>query len=348
MDECESSSLFPLCLMADGCFRSQQRATISQPRFLTPCLSAAMWRAQVEPQQREATVTHAASSPGGGGRGITEEGAALGQQGGEEADYSSMLKADLQGILRERGLKVSGTKAELIQRLQMSKADLQGILRERGLKVTGTKVELIQRLQKEPVAAAAAALAPAARSAGRGSAEQGAARRGGGGGGLVADYSTMLKTGLQGILRDRGLKVSGTKAELIQRLQEVRAPASAAGLLSWLFCCVLFCYILFCCVLLCVFSISFLSTIFFTCTNCGGHFSSCYCARFPFPFSRRFSAHGTSCGRSHPREVLRCATAGRVGAHLTVVVRDAGFAVPVTKRLVLLLLLLCSRVALIP
>lgn len=37
---------------------------------------------------------------------------------GQEEGYSGMSVPELQGLLRERGLPVSGTKAELMQRLE--------------------------------------------------------------------------------------------------------------------------------------------------------------------------------------------------------------------------------------
>jgi hypothetical protein len=68
-------------------------------------------------------------------------------------------KAELQDELRKRDLPVSGTKAELQQRLeeaideesssgQMTKSDLQDELRKRDLPVSGTKAELQQRLEE--------------------------------------------------------------------------------------------------------------------------------------------------------------------------------------------------------
>jgi hypothetical protein len=65
-------------------------------------------------------------------------------------------KEELQDELRKRDLPVSGTKAELQQRLEdaeeddaaeMTKSDLQEELRKRDLPVSGTKAELQQRLE---------------------------------------------------------------------------------------------------------------------------------------------------------------------------------------------------------
>jgi hypothetical protein len=65
-------------------------------------------------------------------------------------------KAELQDELRDRDLPVSGTKAELQQRLEdakaeaaaaPTKAELQDELRDRDLPVSGTKKELQQRLE---------------------------------------------------------------------------------------------------------------------------------------------------------------------------------------------------------
>jgi len=67
----------------------------------------------------------------------------------------------LQSLLREKGLPVSGRKAELIKRLnhvpvkssqptaleQMKTKQLQALLKQKGLPVSGRKVELVQRLK---------------------------------------------------------------------------------------------------------------------------------------------------------------------------------------------------------
>jgi hypothetical protein len=67
-----------------------------------------------------------------------------------------ITKAELQDELRDRDLPVSGTKAELQQRLEdakaeeaaaPTKAELQDELRDRDLPVSGTKKELQQRLE---------------------------------------------------------------------------------------------------------------------------------------------------------------------------------------------------------
>ena len=81
----------------------------------------------------------------------------------EEQSLKKKTVVELKAILRERGLKVSGRKAELIERLttliQFSQVvleehilkkntvvDLKEMLRDRGLKVSGRKAELIERL----------------------------------------------------------------------------------------------------------------------------------------------------------------------------------------------------------
>ena len=81
----------------------------------------------------------------------------------EEQSLKKKTVVELKAILRERGLKVSGRKAELIERLtalrQFSEVvlqehilkkntvvDLKAMLRDRGLKVSGRKAELIERL----------------------------------------------------------------------------------------------------------------------------------------------------------------------------------------------------------
>jgi post-segregation antitoxin (ccd killing protein) len=73
--------------------------------------------------------------------------------------YEDQTKEELQEELRERDLKVSGTKDELIERIEeddesgdefegQTKEELQEELRERDLKVSGTKDELIERLEE--------------------------------------------------------------------------------------------------------------------------------------------------------------------------------------------------------
>jgi len=66
-----------------------------------------------------------------------------------------MTVAQLKGRLRRLGMKVSGTKAELIERLSSnSKEEFQSMtvvqlkqqLRELGMKVSGKKADLIDRL----------------------------------------------------------------------------------------------------------------------------------------------------------------------------------------------------------
>jgi len=100
---------------------------------------------------------------GGGGDDVDEN----------DADYDSLLVDPLKEILRSRGLRVSGKKQELIQRLRDNDASrmdegggddvdeddadydsmlldpLKDILRSRGLRVSGKKQELIQRLRDD-------------------------------------------------------------------------------------------------------------------------------------------------------------------------------------------------------
>lgn len=88
-----------------------------------------------------------------------------------KGDLSKLKVGDLKQMLKEKGLKISGTKSELIERLnssssipvssssasssesggedlgQLSVAMLKGMLKEKGLKVSGKKSELIERLQ---------------------------------------------------------------------------------------------------------------------------------------------------------------------------------------------------------
>jgi hypothetical protein len=71
----------------------------------------------------------------------------------EEVPLDELTVAELKDELRAEGLPVSGTKDELIERLE--KADynewtveeLKDALRSRGLMVSGTKAELVERLE---------------------------------------------------------------------------------------------------------------------------------------------------------------------------------------------------------
>ncbi len=67
--------------------------------------------------------------------------------------FDEMSVEDLKGLLRERDLPVSGTKAELVIRLngwdEMTAAELREELRDLGLPTSGTKEELLWRLSDE-------------------------------------------------------------------------------------------------------------------------------------------------------------------------------------------------------
>jgi hypothetical protein len=120
------------------------------------------------------------------------------------ADYSSMTVSQLKRILRSKGLKVSGRKAVLVERLEsesassavslntssITVAQLEHILRRKGLKVDGRKDVLIERLKSENITVERSLLG----------------------------YLSMTVVQIKNILRNKGLKVSGRKAVLIERL----------------------------------------------------------------------------------------------------------------------------------
>ncbi len=120
------------------------------------------------------------------------------------ADYLSMTVSQLKRILRSKGLKVSGRKAVLVERLEsesassavslntssITVAQLEHILRRKGLKVDGRKDVLIERLKSENITVERSLLG----------------------------YLSMTVVQIKNILRNKGLKVSGRKAVLIERL----------------------------------------------------------------------------------------------------------------------------------
>lgn len=63
----------------------------------------------------------------------------------EDIDLTKLTVVEIKEQLRKRGLKVSGKKQELIQRLQV--AELREELKKLGEKTTGRKAELVERLQ---------------------------------------------------------------------------------------------------------------------------------------------------------------------------------------------------------
>ena len=124
-------------------------------------------------------------------------------------NYSSMTVSQLKHILRSKGLKVSGRKTVLIERLASNsassavsiKADvtekssvtveqLDHILRRKGLKVGAKEEVLIERLKSENI--------PVEKS--------------------LLGYLSMTVVQIKNILRSNGLKVSGRKAVLVERV----------------------------------------------------------------------------------------------------------------------------------
>jgi Fe2+ or Zn2+ uptake regulation protein len=119
----------------------------------------------------------------------------------EQDDLSKLTRDDLKEKLRERGLKVSGMKVELIERLCdddffASGEDKLAFDIDNEPKVEDASSKL-PKTQSNANAAAKTPLAP----------EQG-------------DLSKLTRDDLKEILRERGLKVKGLKVELIERLQE--------------------------------------------------------------------------------------------------------------------------------
>ena len=124
-------------------------------------------------------------------------------------DYSSMTVVQLKDILRSKGLKVSGRKAILIERLESEGAasavlpnandddnssitveQLDRILERKGLSGGTRKKVLIERLKSENIRVEKSLL----------------------------DYLSMTVVQIKKILRSKGLKVTGRKAVLIQRV----------------------------------------------------------------------------------------------------------------------------------
>ena len=122
-------------------------------------------------------------------------------------DYWSMTVPQLKEILRSKGLKVSGRKSVLIERLesevsstislesnegntQITVEQLDHILQRKGMKIGRKKDVLAERLKSENI--------PAEKT--------------------LLDYLTMTVVQLKKKLRSKGLKVSGRKAVLIERL----------------------------------------------------------------------------------------------------------------------------------
>lgn len=131
---------------------------------------------------------------------------------GMSADYSSMTVLQLKHILRSKGLKVSGRKSILIERLEsetgsasssistnanaaasdssITVEQLDRILQRKGLKAGTRKEVLIERLKSENI--------PIENS--------------------LLVYLSMTIVQIKKTLRSKGLKVSGRKAELVQRV----------------------------------------------------------------------------------------------------------------------------------
>jgi ATP-dependent exoDNAse (exonuclease V) beta subunit len=127
----------------------------------------------------------------------------------KSVDYSSMTVLQLKDILRSKGLKVSGRKAILIERLEsegsasallpnsndddnssITVEQLDRILERKGLNGGTRKKVLIERLKSENIRVEKSLL----------------------------DYLSMTVVQIKKILRSNGLKVSGRKAVLIQRV----------------------------------------------------------------------------------------------------------------------------------
>lgn len=118
-------------------------------------------------------------------------------------DYSKLTVSSLKDLLNERGLAVSGKKADLIARLNGSAvASSAGSQKNNEPSITDIEDDFFASLEEElpqPTANAAEKIAPNVSK---------------------QDYSKLTVPNLKNLLRDKGLPVSGKKADLIARLQE--------------------------------------------------------------------------------------------------------------------------------
>ena len=140
--------------------------------------------------------------------------------------FGEMTIADIKAWLRVRKLPLVGNKAELVKRAtdadkkksarksakksarksadleSMTVVQLKELLKERGLPMSGKKADLIERLKSKK--------SPAKRKSARKSAKKSKAD----------GFSAMTVLELKELLREKGLTVSGKKADLVKRLEE--------------------------------------------------------------------------------------------------------------------------------
>jgi len=166
-----------------------------------------------------------------------------------EDDLKQQTVVELKGMLRDRGLKVSGRKTELIERLftfhqefsttqttfeelkRRTVVELKFMLRKLGRRVSGRKAELIERLtMREDTTLECTRRTRSSRPDGATRASSGVSTRSSSSSSsgthaksfsAVHGHDSLQRrtvVELKGMLRERGLKVSGRKAELIERL----------------------------------------------------------------------------------------------------------------------------------
>jgi len=114
---------------------------------------------QVKAAEDEKAAEYDLSQPEGGEKAAEDEKAARRRQNNERFKrlLESLPKPELQKRSQSKGLRISGTKAELVKRLisektpsaddQLTVVQLKEKCRERGLKVSGSKADLLERLK---------------------------------------------------------------------------------------------------------------------------------------------------------------------------------------------------------
>ena len=126
---------------------------------------------------------------------VVQEDAAVATETKPTTDWSKLTVAKLKDELRSRGLKASGKKAELIQALTMYESEMNVKSQEEEHENAEWVAEAMEAVAETDTAVATETTSK-------------------------MDRSKLTVAMLKDELRSRGLKVSGTKAVLIQRLEE--------------------------------------------------------------------------------------------------------------------------------